>query len=342
MKAIKFFAITAMAAAMFTSCSSEDELSQSNYPSDNIIRITAGVNNAKTRADESAGTPLTNPLSLTVVNKNTTDPVLAKKYTYVGKVFTKDENEVWTCSETTPLLWQNSETSVDIVAFAPAVKENPFANVYNNETREFNVFSYSVAANQSQSKAFDENDLLYNYTPGFVPSGTNLDENGKLSIQMNHAFCMIDIVVTLGTEFNVSGIPTTSPITEVTLGGTIIDANVNVTSANKVTASTTAAAQDITATPGAFTKPENDDKEKSCISHFSCIAIPQTVAEKTFKVSLKTAGKRYEWTSEKEVKLESGYRYKLELSMGNNVVLLKDAISASPWGNGEGGSLETD
>lgn len=43
MKAIKFFAITAMAAAMFTSCSSEDELSQSNYPSDNIIRITAGV-----------------------------------------------------------------------------------------------------------------------------------------------------------------------------------------------------------------------------------------------------------------------------------------------------------
>lgn len=67
MKAIKFFAITAMAAAMFTSCSSEDELSQSNYPSDNIIRITAGVNNAKTRA-EGAGTPLKNPLSLTVVN----------------------------------------------------------------------------------------------------------------------------------------------------------------------------------------------------------------------------------------------------------------------------------
>ncbi len=51
MKAIKFFAITAMAAAMITSCSNEDELSQSNYPSDNIIRITAGVNNAKTRAE---------------------------------------------------------------------------------------------------------------------------------------------------------------------------------------------------------------------------------------------------------------------------------------------------
>lgn len=342
MKAIKFFAITAMAAAMITSCSSEDELSLSNYPSDNIIRITAGVNNAKTRADESAGTPLKNPLSLTVVNKNTTDPVLAKKYTYVGKVFTKDENEVWTCSETTPLLWQNSETSVDIVAFAPAFKENPFANVYNNETREFSSFSYSVADNQSTSS--DNNDLLYNYTPGFVPGGTNLDKDGKLSIQMNHAFCMIDIVVTLGTEFNVSGIPTTSPITEVTLGGTKIDATVDVTNTNNiVTTSSTDAAKDITATPGAFTKPENDNKEKPCISRFSCIAIPQTVGKNTFKVSLKTAGKLYKWTSADPVKLKSGYRYTLNLTMGNNVVLLKGgSITASPWTEGTGGSLETD
>ena len=335
MKAIKFFAITAVAAAMFTSCSSEDELSQSNYPSDNIIRITAGVNNAKTRA-EGAGTPLENPLSLTVVNKND-DATLAAKYTYVDKVFKKNDN-VWTCSEDQPLLWQNSTQAVDIVAFAPAVDENTFKNAYDGG---FKSFTYSVAANQSTKS--DNNDLLYNYTPDFVPGGTNLDKDGKLSIQMNHAFCMIDIIVTLGTEFNVDGIPSASPITEVTLGGTIIDATVDVTSTtNKVTASTTAAAKDITATPGAFTKPENDDKEKSCISNFSCITVPQNVAEKTFKVSLKTAGKRYEWTSDKEVELKSGYRYKLELTMGNNVVLLKDAISASPWGNGEGGSLETD
>ena len=342
MKAIKFFAITAMAAAMFTSCSTDDELSQSNYPSDNIIRITAGVNNAKTRADESAGTPLKNPLSLTVVNKNTTDPVLAKKYTYVGKVFKKDENEVWKCSET--LLWQNDTQPVDIVAFAPAVENNPFANVYNNETREFNGFSYSVATDQSQSKAFDENDLLYNYTPGFVPGGTNLDKDGKLSIQMNHAFCMIDIIVTLGTEFNVDGIPTTSPITEVTLGGTKIEANVNVAAATDKITATSAAAKDITATPGDFEAPAGNDKEKSCKSHFSCITVPQNVAAKTFKVSLKTAGKRYEWTSKDAVELKSGYRYTLELTMGNDVVLLKNAISASPWekGNGEGGSLETD
>ena len=332
MKAIKFFAITAMAAAMITSCSSEDELSQSNYPSDNIIRITAGVNNAKTRADESAGTPLKNPLSLTVVNKN------APKYTYVNQVFSKDENEVWRCPET--LLWQNSETPVDILAFAPAVDKNPFANVYNKETRNYSSFSYSVAANQSTES--DNNDLLYYYAPNFKP-GESL-KDGKLSIKMNHAFCMIDINVTLGTEFNVSGVPTASPITEVTLGGTKITADVNATStSNIVTASETAVPTDITATKGDFDTPANNDKEKSCISHFSCITVPQNVAANTFKVSLKTAGKQYEWTSDKEITLQSGYRYTLELSMGNNVVLLKgEKITASPWGNGEGGSLETD
>lgn len=335
MKAIKFFAITAMAAAMITSCSSEDELSQSNYPSDNIIRITAGVNNAKTRADESAGTPLENPLSLTVVNKNT-ETTLANKYTYVNKVFTKNDN-VWTCSET--LLWQNSETPVDIVAFAPA-QEGKFDGVYNNVTREYSGFSYSVVADQSKSS--DNNDLLYYYAQDIKPEKELVDK--KLNIKMNHAFCMIDINVTLGTEFNVSGVPTASPITEVTLGGTIIDATVDVTSAtNKVTASTTAAAKDITATKGDFDTPADNDKEKSCISHFSCIAIPQTVAANTFKVSLKTAGKRYEWTSDKEITLQSGYRYTLELSMGNDVVLLKGGnITAKEWKEGTGGSLETD
>ena len=334
MKAIKFFAITAMAAAMFTSCSNEDELSQSNYPSDNIIRITAGVNNAKTRAEGAGVTQLENPLSLTVVNKND-DATLANKYTYVNKVFSKDENGAWNCSET--LLWQKDTQPVDIVAFAPA-QGDKFNGVYANGSIQ--PITYSVADDQSEKS--DNNDLLYYYAPGFVPKDKL--ENQKLNIEMNHAFCMIDIVVTLGTEFNVSGIPTTSPITEVTLGGTKIDATVDVTNTNNiVTTSSTDAAKDITATPGAFTKPENDNKEKPCISRFSCIAIPQTVGKNTFKVSLKTAGKLYKWTSADLVQLKSGYRYKLELSMGNDVVLLKGgSITATEWKPGTGGSLETD
>ena len=342
MKAIKFFAISAMAAAMITSCSSDDELSQSNYPSDNIIRVTAGVNNAKTRA-EGAGTPLKNPLSLTVVNKNE-NATLAKKYTYVNKVFTKDDNGAWNCSET--LLWQKDTQPVDIVAFAPA-PNGKFNGVYaEGSTQPIQSITYSVSDDQSTPS--DNNDLLYYYAKDFKP-GTSLVDK-KLSIQFNHAFCMIDIVVTLGTEFNKPNVLKESPIVKVTLGGTKIAANVNVTNAaSVVTASEEAAATDITTTKGSFTPAENADKkadpEKNAISRFSCIAIPQTVAGKTFKVSLMTAGKLYEWTSDKEITLQSGYRYTLNLSMGNDVVLLKGgSISASPWTEGDTGDkpLETD
>ena len=336
MKAIKFFAISAMAAAMITSCSSEDELSQSNYPSDNIVRVTAGVNNAKTRA-EGAGTEMKNDFSLTIVNKN------APKYTYTDKVFSKKSGD-WACSET--LLWQKSDALVDIVAFAPA-QTGKFNGVYAEGSIQ--PIAYSVA--KDQTTADDKNDLLYYYAKDFKPGDKLVDK--KLNIQFNHAFCMIDIVVTLGTEFNKPKVLDDSPIVKVTLDGTKIAANVDVknaatgstttTAASVVTASETATPTTITTTKGTFTKAANEEANaKSC---FSCIAIPQTVGANTFKVSLMTAGKRYEWTSAEPVELKSGYRYTLELSMGNDVVLLKGgSISASPWTEGDTGDkpLETD
>ena len=327
MKAIKFFAITAMAAAMITSCSSEDELSQSNYPSDNIIRVTAGVNNAKTRA-EGTGTPLNNNFLLTIVNKNTQNAELAKKYTYINKEFSKSSGD-WGCTET--LLWQNATTPVDILAFAPA-QEEIFRDVYN-ANEGFKSVAYRIAADQSIKS--DNNDLLYYYAQGFTPV-TGLKDK-KLNIQFNHAFCMIDIVVTLGTEFNKPNVLDDSPIVKVTLGGTKIAASVDITNAaSVVTASEEAAATDITTTKGIFTKAENADKkadpEVNAISRFSCIVIPQNVAANTFKVSLKTANKLYEWTYDKAVELKSGYRYTLNLTMGDNVVLLKGgSITATPW-----------
>ena len=345
MKAIKFFAITAMAAAMITSCSSDDEWSQSNYPSDNIIRVTAGVNNAKTRADGQGVSAMDNPFSLTVVNKNNDDADLNRKYTYVNEVFAK-VNDEWKCKDT--LLWQKASLPVDIVALAPAADpalptagtdNEIFNKIYDGS--EFHSLPYSVA--EDQTTADDKNDLLYYYSKGFVPKDKLVDQ--KLNIQFNHAFCMIDIKVTLGTEFNKPSIPTTSPITKVILGGTITEASVNATKANTpdgvVAVDTSAPAADIITTNGTFTEAAN--AESYCHSTFSCIAIPQTVAANTFKVSLMTAGKRYEWTSKDPVELKSGYRYTLELSMGNDVVLLKsDKITATPWGKGTGDTLETD
>ena len=315
MKVIHFFAITAMAAAMITSCSSEDELSQSNYPSDNIVRVTAGVNNAKTRAEGTGVSTMDKDFSLTIVNKN------APKYTYIDKVFSKKSDE-WTCSET--LLWQNATQAVDIVAFAPA-QVDKFNGVYADGS--IKPITYSIATDQSTSS--DNNDLLYYYAPGFKPGDKLVDE--KLNIQFNHAFCMIDINVTLGTEFNKPKVLDDSPIIKVTLGGTKIAANVDVKNATSIVTAS-GEATNITTTQGTFTPAPDKNAEKNAISRFSCIAIPQTVAAGTFKVSLMTAGKLYEWTSAEPVELKSGYRYTLKLSMGNDVVLLKGgSISATPW-----------
>ena len=290
------------------------------------------MNNAKTRAD-GAGTELKNNFSLTIVNKNTEKPELASKYSYTDKVFSKSSGD-WACSET--LLWQDSKTPVDIVAFAPA-QTGKFSGVCDND-RNIKPIAYSVASDQSTKS--DNNDLLYYYAPGFKPGDKLVDE--KLNIQFNHAFCMIDINVTLGTEFNKPKVLDDSPIIKVTLGGTKIAANVDVkNSTSIVTAS--GEATNITTTQGTFTPAPDKNAEKNAISRFSCIAIPQTVAAGTFKVSLMTAGKLYEWTSVEPVELKSGNRYTLELTMGNNVVLLKDdKITASPWTEGTGGTLETD
>lgn len=339
MKAIRFFAFAAFAATMLGSCSNDDDQAQSNYPSDNIVRVTASVNNAKTRA-EGAGTPLEEPFSLTIVNNSPENAAVGSKYTYVNKIFKKSGGE-WICDET--LLWQNATTPVDIVAFAPATDDvTTFQNVYNGGLKPI---TYSVHSDQNTDNF--ANDLLYFYSPGFVPKN-GLNEK-KLNMQFSHAFCQIIINVTLGTEFNKPNIPTITPITEAILGGTKITASVDVTKTDGiVTADAEAAPTDIITTEGTFTKPNvTNAVEQHCTSSFSCIAIPQVVAAKTFKVALKTADKLYEWTSPDAVTLKSGYKYTLNLSMGNDMLQLKkESITATPWTEGfEGGkpgSLETE
>ena len=340
MKAIRFFAFAAFAATMLGSCSNDDDQAQSNYPSDNIVRVTASVNNAKTRA-EGAGTPLEEPFSLTIVNNSEENTAVGSKYTYVNKIFKKSGSE-WICDET--LLWQNATTPVDIVAFAPATDDvTTFQNVYNGGLKPI---TYKVHSDQNTDNF--ANDLLYFYSPYFVPGSENGLVDKKLNMQFSHAFCQININVTLGTEFNKPNIPSVSPIIEAVLGGTIITASVDVTKTNGiVTADADEGPTDIITTEGTFTKPTGVNAvERNCTSSFSCIAIPQTVAAKTFKVTLKTAGNLYEWTSPDAVTLMSGYKYTLNLSMGNDMLLIKKGITATPWEDGfEGGkpgSLETE
>lgn len=322
MKAIQFLGMTAFMAAMLTGCSNDSELAHSNFPDDNIIRVTAGVNGAVTRAEtETMGTEWTGDFSLTVVNKNEG----TNKYTYINKIFQKTVTGTeWSCSDI--LLWQNAETPVAVAALAPVTNDRIFSGILDNQN-QFQTMEYSIFENQNPQNP--ENDLLYYYKSDLVP-GTEL-KDGKLNIQFNHAFSMIDIIVTLGTEYSQQD----NPINKVIVGGSKLKATVDVTNSKGVAYASTKGENpetDITTTPGTFTKKTDEEKWKAA---YSCILIPQTIDANKFKVTLKTSSKTYVWTSSEAITLETGHKYTLALTMGKDkLTAQKGNISADFWKEG--------
>ena len=297
MKAIQFFAITALGAALFASCSNQEELATGSYPSDNLIRVTAGVNNDMTRSDE-ATTALTKDFSLTVVN-NTND-----KYSYANEIFSLSSGTEWTCSN--KLLWQNLTTPVEIVALYPATDANTFSGVYSKENKSYGTITYGVKSNQS--KADEANDLLLYHNARFVPKDDLKAE--KLDIQFNHAFCRVDIEVTIGSEFNATNGLAENPIKGIRVEGTQIAADINLASASPTfTVTAKGDATSITPTPGNFTPAASAANQ--AVARYSCIVIPQTA---DLNIVLHTSDKEFEWTGS-QMALESGKQYTLQLNM---------------------------
>ena len=305
MKAIQFFAITALGAALFASCSNEEELATGSYPSDNLIRVTAGVNNDMTRSDEAVTpTSLTQNFSLTVVN-NTND-----KFSYANEIFSLNGTE-WSCDN--KLLWQNLSTPVEIVALYPATDDKKFDGVYTKENKSCGTITYSV--NSDQSTDDKTNDLLLYHNANFVPENDLKD--GKLDIQFNHAFCRVDIEVIIGTEFNASTGLAANPIQGIRVEGTKTTAEIGFSETADPTFTAKGDAASITPTPGTFTPAASATEQ--AVARYSCIVIPQNAA---LKVLLHTSDREFEWTGS-QMTLESGKQYTLQLNMKKSATARK-------------------
>ena len=286
-----------MGAALFASCSNQEELATGSYPSDNLIRVTAGVNNDMTRGDE-ATTALTKNFSLTVVNQ-TND-----KYSYANEIFSLSSGTEWTCSN--KLLWQNLTTPVEIVALNPATDASTFSGVYSKENKSYGTITYSV--NSDQSTADEADDLLLYHSANFVPKNDLKEE--KLDIQFNHAFCRVDIEVTIGSEFNATNGLAENPIQGIRVEGTKIAADIDLASASP-TITAKGDATSITPTPGDFTPAASAANQ--AVARYSCIVIPQAAY---LNIVLHTSDREYEWTGT-QMALESGKQYTLQLNMTN-------------------------
>ena len=307
MKAIQFFAITALGAALFASCSNQEELATGSYPSDNLIRVTAGVNNDMTRGDE-ATTALNKDFSLTVVNNTNAN------FSYANEIFSLNDGTEWSCGKN--LLWQNLSTPVEIVALYPATDANTFSGVYSKENKSYGTITYGV--NSDQSTAPEADDLLLYHSANFKPENNLKD--GKLDIQFKHAFCRVDIEVTIGTEFNASTGLAANPIQGIRVEGTKTTADISFASAEPfftVTPSESGDATSITPTRRDFTPAANATAK--AVAKYSCIVIPQNAA---LKVLLHTSDREFEWTGS-QMALVSGKQYTLQLNMKKSATARK-------------------
>lgn len=321
--------------ALTMACANNDEQENvpNNYPTDNIIRVTAGVSNPITRGGET-GTPglsaYTGDFMLTVVN------VANNKYTYANKRFTYAGATGWNCSET--LLWQNAATPVKIAAVAPYDAKY---EVYTYTNRECS-FQYHLNSNQTTTDP--KNDLLHYFNNNFTPKD-DLNSDGKLQLTLNHAFCLFDINIILGTEFNTKDGLATDPVASATISGIYNHAKINVwstTLVDVITDGVWGVRENIIATPGAFTSVTNE--KENAKKQFSCIVLPQTLSKDHFVVTLQTTtGKKYEWSPTEDIDILSGKKYTLNLKLGDNkLVLSKEGITANAWGDENRKSIETD
>ena len=328
MKAIKILTMAALATAVFASCSNDEDLAQSNYPMDNVVRIMTSVYGMNTRASYGNSTDKLSSFGFCIKNAN------SETYTYDNVKVTK-EGSNWIPA--TQMLWQNSTTAVDILAYAPYQETTEDAS---GKVKVFGKSDYvfSVKADQSDAEDYSSDLIVFKQT-GFTP-GSELNTSKAVEVAFTHLLSQLNLTIELRDQFNTNNNTVTKGfVTDVKVNGTIISSKVDF-SASPISVQvdgTQAAA--ITPETTGFTPAENATAH--AVFNYSAIVIPQTVAAGNFSISFKVNNTEYIWTATDAVTFESGKKHELHLLAGKDVVQ-GGAISAKPWGKETITEKETD
>ena len=328
MKAIKILTMAALATAVFASCSNDEDLAQSNYPMDNVVRIMTSVDGMNTRASYGNSTDKLKSFGFCIKNAN------SEKYTYDNiKVSQKGYNWI----PATQMLWQNSTTAVDILAYAPYQETTEDAN---GKVKVFGKTDYAFSVKEDQSKAEDySSDLIVFKQTGFTPV-LELNTSKAVEVAFTHLLSQLNLIIELRDQFNTNNNTVTKGfVTDVKVNGTIISSKVDFSASPisvQVDGTQTAA---ITPETTGFTPAENATAH--AVFNYSAIVIPQTVAAGNFSISFKVNNTEYIWTATDAVTFEFGKKHELHLLAGKDVVQ-GGAISAIPWGDETITEKETD
>ena len=332
MKAIKILTMAALATAVFASCSNDEELAQSNYPMDNVVRIMTSVDGMNTRASYGNSTDNLSSFGFCINNAGST------KYTYDNIKVTK-EGSNWIPA--TQMFWQNSTTAVDILAYAPYQETTEDAT---GKVKVFGKTDYAFSVKEDQSNAEDySSDLIVYKKTGFKP-GTELNTSKAVEVTFTHLLSQLNLTIELRDQFNQDEEKpvTSATVTDVKVDGTFIRSKVNFAADPISVQFDGMASKAITPETVAFKKA--DKTTDHATFKYSAIVIPQWIRAGVFCISFKVNGNDYIWTSTSDVNFVSGKKHDLLLLVGKDVVQ-GGAISAKPWEEGTTGttgSLETD
>ena len=330
MEKIKFLTMAALATAFFASCSNEDGLPQSNYPADNVVRITTSVDGMNTRASYGGSTAKLSSFGFCINNAGST------KYTY-DNIKVTQENGKW--NPATQMLWQNSTTPVDILAYAP------FQETTEDASGKVKVFgktdyAFSVKADQSGANDYFSDLIVYKQT-GFKP-GTELNTNQAVNVAFTHLLSQLNLTIELRDQFNQDEKKpvTSATVTDVKVNGTIISSKVDF-SASPISVQVGDTQEATAITPETTEFKAAGKTTDHAAFNYSAIVIPQTVTAGNFSISFKVDGTDYIWTSTSDVNFVSGNKHQLSLLVGKDVVQVK-GITATPWGKENITQGETD
>ena len=329
MKAIKILTMAALATAVFASCSSEDELAQSNYPMDNVVRIMTSVDGMNTRASYGNSTDKLSSFGFCINNAG------SDKYTYDNIKVTKEGNN-W--NPATQMLWQNSTTAVDILAYAPYQETTEDAS---GKVKVFGKTDYAFSVKEDQSNAEDySSDLIVYKQTGFTP-GSELNTSKAVDVTFTHLLSQLNLTIELRDQFNQDEEKpvTSATVTDVKVDGTFIRSKVNFAADPISVQFDGMASKAITPETVAFTKA--DKTTDHATFKYSAIVIPQWIRAGVFCISFKVNGNDYIWTSTSDVNFVSGKKHDLLLLVGKDVVQ-GGAITAKPWGEETITEKETD
>lgn len=324
MEKIKFLTMAALATAFFASCSNEDGLPQSNYPADNVVRITTSVNGMNTRASYGGSTAKLSSFGFCINNAG------SDKYTY-DNIKVTQENGKW--NPATQMLWQNSTTAVDILAYAPYQA--------NGNVKIFGTSDYAFSVKEDQSNAEDySSDLIVYKQTGFTP-GSELNTSKAVDVSFTHLLSQLNLTIELRDQFNQDEEKpvTSATVTDVKVNGTFIRSKVNFAADPISVRIDGQIPKAITPETVAFTKA--DKTTDHATFKYSAIVIPQWIRAGVFCISFKVNGNDYIWTSTSDVNFVSGNKHQLSLLVGKDVVQVK-GITATPWGKENITQGETD